>query len=158
MTTDYGGGRKKQVGPPLTLILIVGVVLVIAVVVGGWFWNRPREIAKAQLWAIKGPPCQALTRQQYEAQPMKVRRQSDVDGMTFGRGYGSMSCEDIVDDGGRGLGKFTECQFTAPAVLQVTTKAGDAYFLVPLGHATVTVKDGHATCVNAGWFIESPNG
>ena len=151
MAADYGGGRgKKGIGMPA--ILIGAVVLIAAFAIGGWAWKRPREIAKAQAWAITGPPCPTLSKQAYDAQFLKIKYRTEVNDLTFGRNSGSISCDDIVEDGGKGLGKFTECQFTSPSIVEVTTEAGDFYFLLQTGRATVWVKHGQATCVRGGWY------
>ncbi len=151
MATDYGGGRRRT-GIRTPAIIAAAAVLIVAFIVGDWAWRRPMEIEKAQQWAISGAPCPELTKPGYEAQPERIRNRSEVNDNTFGWNAGAISCEDIVNDGGKGFGKFTECQFSSPGVIEVTTGAGDFYFLPKLGRATVTVKKGRARCVRAGWF------
>jgi hypothetical protein len=87
-----------------------------------------------------------------EAKADPIRYRFENDDITFGRAHGNVLCEDIVRDGGGGFGQFTECQFSAPGALQVTTSAGDSYFLVPAGAATVSMKTGSPVCVRGGWF------
>jgi hypothetical protein len=152
MATDYGGGRKKGVGPSGLVILVVGVVLAAAFIAGAWFMHRPKEIAKAQLWAISGPPCQAVSGAEAKAKADPISYRFENDDVTFGRAHGNVLCEDIVRDGGRGFGQFTECQFNAPGALQVTSGAGDFYYLVPAGAATVSMQTGRPVCVRGGWF------
>jgi len=150
--TDYGSGRRRRSGPSAPVIAIAAVVLVVAFVVGNWVWHRPGEIRKAEAWAISGPPCQRVTDQAFQAQPVRIHERFEDEGITFGRGYGHVSCEEIVNDGGRGFGTFTECQFTSPGAIQVTTKAGVTYFLTGTSRATVTVKKDAVSCVLAGKF------
>ena len=151
MTADYGGrGGKKGIALPV--ILIGGVVLVIAFLIGSWFWHRPGDIRRAQEWAISGPPCPQVSAAAFKAQPVKIHERFEDDDIAFGRGYGHVSCDEIVNDGGRGFGTFTECQFSSPGAVQVTTKAGDVYFLTGTKRATVTVKKDAVSCVLAGKF------
>ena len=150
--TDYGGGKGKRSGPGGPVIVIGAIVLVIAFLVGSWLWHRPRDIQKAETWAITGPPCPQVSPQAFEAQPVRIHEKFEDDDITFGRGYGHVSCDEIVNDGGRGFGTFTECQFTSPGAIQVTTKAGATYFLTGTSRATVTVKKDAVTCVLAGKF------
>ncbi len=152
MTSDYGGGSGKRRGPGGMTILIGAVVLVIAFLVGGWLWNRPRAVRKAQEWAISGPPCRQVSPEAFQAQPVKIHQRFEDDDITFGRGYGHVSCDEIVNDGGNGFGTFTECQFTSPGALQITTKSGETYFVTGTSRATVTVKKGAVACVLAGKF------
>ncbi len=152
MTADYGGGKRQRKGPGIALVVVVAVVLIAAFMVPTWLWRRAGDIREAQLWAIGGPPCPAVSRQAFEAQPDKVQFRFTNDEISFGRAHGHVSCNDIVNDGGRGFGRFTECQFNTPGALQVTTPAGDFYFLPQYGPATVSVKQGRPTCVRGGWF------
>ena len=152
MTSDYGGGTGRRRGPSLLVIVVGAVVLVAAFLVGSFFWRRPRDIQKAQAWAITGPPCQQVSADAFQAQPVKIHDRFEDEGITFGRGYGHVSCDEIVNDGGKGFGTFTECQFTSPGALQITTKAGVTYFVTGTSRATVTVRKDAVTCVLAGKF------
>ena len=150
--TDYGAGRAARKGLSLPAIAAGGVVLIAIFLVGSWLLHRPYDIRKAQQWAISGPPCQQAPLAVFQGQPVKIHERFENDGINFGRGYGHVSCDDIVNDGGKGFGTFTECQFTSPGALQITTKAGDVYFLTGTGPATVTVKKDAVSCVLAGKF------
>jgi hypothetical protein len=150
MTTDFGGRRRRR-GVPVPALILVALAALAAFFVGDWLIHRPANIQKAQAWAIKGPPCQPLSAQAYQAQAIKVTEHFDDDGVTFGRAGGHVSCEDIVNDGGRGFGSYTECQFTGPGVLQVSTPSGQSYFL-PSGPATVTIRKNAVSCVQAAWY------
>ena len=148
MTVDYGSARTRK-GLGLGTILAAAAVLILAFVIGNQVWHRPGEIRKAELWAVSGPPCQQVSPQAFQAQPVRIHHRFENDEITFGRGFGHVSCEDIVNDGGKGFGTFTECQFTSPGALQVTTSSGDSYFLTKASPATVTVSKSGVGCVLA---------
>ena len=151
MTSDYGAGRRrKPLGAPF---IIAGAVLfVVIIVVGSWLWRRPNDIRRAEAWAISGAPCPQVSAQAFQAQPVRIRERFEDDDITFGRGYGHASCDEIVNDGGRGFGTFTECQFNNPSALEVTTSAGTVYFLTGPSPATVMVKPSGVSCVLAGKY------
>ena len=151
MTQDYGAGRAPK-GIGLSVIVAGAIVLIVAFVVGDWLWHRPAGMRKAQEWAITGPPCPQVSAQAFQAQPVRIHERFENDDITFGRGYGHVSCDDIVNDGGRGFGTFTECQFTSPGAIEVTTSAGVTYFLTRVSPATITVKKGAVGCVLAAKF------
>ncbi len=150
MVEDYGARRVRQIG--LKRVLIGCGALVAIAVLGIWLARLPQAVTRARAWAISGPPCQTQPRRVFDASVVKPREAFEFDDVTFIRGYGHASCTEIVNDGGRGIGTFPECQFTSPAVLQVTTGKGDFYFLPGAGPATVSVHHGEPSCVRAGWF------
>jgi len=152
MSRDFGGGKRRSKGIGIPAIIVGALLLVVAVLVGSRLAQRPRDIRKAEEWAISGPPCPQLSAPAFQAQPVRIHERSEVDDISFGRGYGHMSCDDIVNDGGRGFGTFTECQFSSPGAIEVTTTAGDSYFLTRVSPATVTVKKGVVGCVLAARF------
>jgi hypothetical protein len=151
MTRDYGArAPRKKIGAPA---MVAGAIAVIAVcVAGNWWLHRPGAIRKAQEWAITGPPCPEVSARAFQAQPVRIHERLEDNDIVFGRGYGHVSCDNIVNDGGKGVGFFTECQFTSPGAIQVTTKAGDTYFLTKVSPATVSVKKGVPSCVLAANF------
>ncbi len=149
MTKDYGAGKRRRVGPSGPVIAAGGAVLAIAFVVGIWFLHRPEDIRRAQQWAISGPPCPQVSAKAFQAQPVKIHERFEDDGISFGRGYGHVSCDEIKENGGRGFGSFTECQFTSPGAIQVTTSSGDSYFLTRTSPATVSVRTSGVSCVLA---------
>ena len=149
MTSDYGAGKRRRVGPSGPVIAAAAAVLAIAFAAGAWFLHRPEDIRRAQQWAISGPPCPQVSASGFQAQPVRIHERFEDDGITFGRGYGHVSCEDIKDDGGKGFGSFTECQFTSPGALQVSTSSGDSYFVTKASPATVMVRKSAVSCVLA---------
>jgi hypothetical protein len=151
MASDFGGGARKKSLPVVPIVAIL-VLAVAAAVFAGWWLPRSREVAKAQAWTFTGPPCPTATAQAFAASVVQPRESFEFADVTFARGYGHASCEQITNDGGKGFGTHPVCQFTAPAVLHVTTKRGDFYFITQTGPATVAVRDGVASCVRAAHF------
>ncbi|HEY5410431.1 MAG TPA: hypothetical protein VIJ94_06865 [Caulobacteraceae bacterium] len=152
MAHDFGGARRRRKSIAVPVLVLGAVALVVAYLAGSWVWHRPREIRKAQAWAISGAACQQVSAQAFAAQPVQIHARFENNDITFGRGYGHVSCDDITNDGGRGYGTFTECQFNSPGALEVATKTVHAYFLTGGGPATVTVKKDAVSCVLAGKF------
>ncbi len=152
MAQDFGDGRRRRKSIALPTLVLGALALAAAYVAGSWAWHRPGEIRKAQAWAVAGPPCRQLSAQAFQAQPVRIHARFENDDITFGRGYGHVSCDDITNDGGQGFGTFTECQFNNPGALEVTTKTGDLYFLTGGERATVMVKKDAVSCVLAGRF------
>ncbi len=151
MTSDFGVRARKKTAPVLPIVAILAVVLA-AAVLAGWWLPRSREIAKAEAWTFTGAPCPSVSAQAFAAWVVKPRESFEFGDITFARGYGHASCEEITNDGGKGFGRHPVCQFTAPAVLHVTTKRGDFYFITQTGPATVAVEHGVASCVRAARF------
>jgi hypothetical protein len=151
---DFGRGAWRPRGlyasPRLIAALAIGMAL--AVAAGSRLKDETGDIATARRWAIAGPPCQALTAGAFAALQVRPHISFQYDDVAFDHGYGGVYCDDIHDDGGRGLGEHPVCQFTGPAVLKVTTRKGVFYFFPSTGHATVTVENGVATCVRGGWY------
>jgi hypothetical protein len=152
LTLDYGA-RTRRRGPPLGAIaLAVGVPILLLAIVASWFWQRQAAIADSRAWTITGPPCPVLSRAAYLAQPTPATHAFDYNDVVFASAYGAVSCNAIINDGGRGWGTYPVCQFTSPSLIRVATRTGEAYFQIPGGPATVTVRQGVAACVLNGWF------
>jgi hypothetical protein len=149
---------RRSSAQALRRYLLVGGILLIGI--GGsvlhFLWptitaNRETAVADAKAWTIQGPPCPSLTRDAFQAQNLKPRRSFDYREVKLARAYGHVECRQIKNGGGQGLGSHTVCQFTSPAVLQVTTSKGDFFFLPGIGKpATVSIEQGVARCVLAG--------
>ncbi|HEY5411197.1 MAG TPA: hypothetical protein VIJ94_10775 [Caulobacteraceae bacterium] len=123
-----------------------------AVAIGTWLQQEPANIAKATRWTVAGPPCPAVSPRALADTVVKPGGAFQYDDVTFSRAYGHVYCDEIHDDGGRGLGSHPVCQFTGPAVLKVTTPKGSFYFAPSTGPATVAVAGDIPTCVRGGWF------
>lgn len=136
----------------LVVVAAIAVAFIGAIAGAAWLQARAHNVAEAAAWKIVGAPCATASAQAFSAWPVKPHEGFGYDGVTFAHGYGHASCNEIHNDEGRGFGTHPVCQFTAPAVLHVTTQKGDFYFIAQTGPATVTVQDKVATCVRAAWF------
>lgn len=136
---------------------VVAAVVVLTVGVGLVTWNavrgRKADVATAQAWDIKGPPCPQLSQADWTAKGLKIRQSFDYDGTTLGRWSGDADCQDVKDKGGKGLRTDKICQFTNPTVLTVSSPAGTFYFNTGVGQpATVAVHKDVPKCVLGGKF------
>lgn len=159
-TRDYGVSPKAGMSRQAKMTFIGGAAVALAaagaVLAHNWWEQRKEAIANADAWTIAGPPCPELTEAQFAAAGLKTRKSTEYNGIVFGRVAGHLTCNEVVNDGGKGLGKYAVCQFTAPSVLTVTAGEQAFYFRPGVGQdATVEVKDGQAKCVMAGRFAHS---
>lgn len=159
-THDYGVSPKAGMSRSAKMTFIGGALVALAAagaVLGHNWWEQRKEaIANADAWTIDGPPCPALTEAQFAAAGLSTRKASEFNGVTFRRVAGHMSCNEVANDGGRGMGKYPVCQFTSPSVLSVTVAERTFHFQPGVGQdATVEVKDGQARCVMAARFNET---
>ncbi len=149
---------RKSSANALRRYLVIGGILLVGV--GGsllhFLWptitaNHEATVAEAKAWTIEGEPCPTLTAEAFAAQNLKPKRSFDYREVKLARAYGHVECRQIKNAGGQGLGSHTVCQFTSPAVLQVTTAKGEFFFLPGIGRpATVAIEGGEAHCVLAG--------
>jgi hypothetical protein len=126
-----------------TTLVVVGAVLFL--VIG----QRLAAISKARDWTAIGAPCPTLSVAAYQASGNRIAHVIDYDGVSLGRGYGYVNCDEIADDGGRGRGVIPICQFNSPTILQVTTKRGRFYYFTQSSPATISIVDGVPRCVMA---------
>ena len=149
---------RRSTAQSLSRYLVIGSILLVGI--GGsvlhFLWptitaNQQASVAEAKAWTIDGPPCPTLTAEAFQSQNLKPKRSFDYREVKLARAYGHVECRQIKNDAGQGLGSHTVCQFTSPAVLQVTTSKGEFFFLPGVGQpATVAIEGGVARCVMAG--------
>jgi hypothetical protein len=148
---DFGAGRRF--GPAH----VIGAVLAIAIAVGAVTFevvrDRSANIATAQEWDIKGPPCPALTEAEFKAKHLMAPKTFNYDGAMLGRWSGDASCSDVKAGGGKGLRTDRICQFANPTVLTVVTPAGRWFYNVGVAQpATLSIHRDQPKCVLAGKF------
>lgn len=120
---------------------------------GSYLKRRDEALNRAGEWAIEGPPCVALTKAQFEARGLKVRKGTVYEDVTFYRQFGHMSCTALRYGAGWGQATYPVCQFTTPKALKISTDEGDWYFDVGPGQpATVAAPHGQVRCVRAANF------
>ena len=140
--------------PGLPTLGMVGLLLlVVSIPLSSIYATWADQRAMRSEWAIEGPPCPVVAppdSAKLERRPLKVFQYG---GASFSRRFGHVSCVSPSD------GVFSErvtyrvCQFTAPALVGVTTGKNTTFFATGVGRtATVTVRSGEPSCVLGGWF------
>jgi hypothetical protein len=153
VTHDYGMRARRRRGPPIFLFAGLAVVAIgVAAVVALLLYQRQQGVAEAREWAITGPPCPTESASAYTANLEHAPMSFAFEGVAFAREFGHVSCNAIVNDGGKGSGTFPECQFTSADQVKVTTKRGDTYFYVRGKPATVAIHNDTPSCVLAAKF------
>jgi hypothetical protein len=153
MGSDYGVRSKRRRGASVGLVaIVVGVPLFLGTALITFLVQRQHAIEESAAWTITGPPCPALTLAAYQAGPRHPFESFAYEGVGFGREYGHVSCNAVVNDHGRGFGTFAECQFTSAGILKITTKNGDFYYSTGSRPSTVAVHQDQPNCVMAGHF------
>jgi len=150
---DYGERRKRRRGTPFGAVAIgVGVPLLAATAAVSWLIQRQHAIEEAAAWAITGPPCPTLTLAEFQSAPRAPFEGFTYEGVGFDRQFGHVSCNAVVNNGGRGSGTFPECQFTSAGVVKISTQRGDVYYSTGSQPSTVAVRQDQPSCVLAGHF------
>jgi len=77
--------------------------------------------------------------------------------ISFTRHLGDVSCAAFREDGFMSPETYSVCQFSGPGAVTVQTAGRTTTFQPGPGRrTTVTVRDGEASCVIAGWFARRP--
>jgi len=148
---DYGSVRRFGMAHVVGAVVVIGAG--VAMVTFELVRDRKADVATAQAWDIKGPPCPALTEAQWTARRLLAPKTFDYDGATLGRWSGDASCSDVKAGGGKGLRTDRICQFANPTVITVATPAGRWFYNVGVAQpATVSIHRDQARCVLAGKF------
>jgi hypothetical protein len=148
MADDFGV-RTKPRRPPYGMIAVVGfIVLAVGITVGTRLKQKPEAIDNARKWTFNGPPCPPMTKEAFKATGVALTRSFQYGEVRFARQFGHSSCNNVATKGGRGLGTFEVCQFTSPAILQVTTRKSDTYYAPGAGQpAIVSMEGGQPRCI-----------
>jgi len=112
---DYGSVRRFGMAHVVGAVVVIGAG--VAMVTFELVRDRKADVATAQAWDIKGPPCPALTEAQWTARRLLAPKTFDYDGATLGRWSGDASCSDVKAGGGKGLRTDRICQFANPTVI-----------------------------------------
>ncbi|MFI4966721.1 MAG: hypothetical protein ACHP9T_15300 [Caulobacterales bacterium] len=148
---DFGAVRRYGLAHVVGAVLVVtgGIALVTFEVVKA----RQANIATAEAWDIRGPPCPALTQAAFEAKRYTALKVFDYDGVAIGRTAGDADCSDVKAGGGKGFRTDKVCQFTSPATLTVASKAGRYFFVPGVGQpSTLIIHRDVPRCVMASKF------
>jgi hypothetical protein len=115
--------------------------------------DRSANVARAKAWNIQGPPCPALTQADWAAKHYEAKKAMEYGGAVIGRAAGDADCSEVHENGGKGLGIDLVCQFTSPAALSVSSKAGTFFFTPGIGQpATLIIHHDTPRCVMASKF------
>ena len=135
--------RARLAGVAVTLAVACGLVGVVAA-------DRMR-LAKAdrQFWEVKGAPCPALTRQDFQAAWARrgnAEQAFDFAGAHFVRESGWSSCQGLQS--AQGAQSQPVCQFNRPGLIAVRTASAQAYFNPDWRKgATISLVGGSPRCV-----------
>jgi hypothetical protein len=148
-----GRGAARRFG----MAHVIGAVVVItagaALVTFQFVRDRAANVATAKAWNIQGPSCPALSQADFTAKRYTALKTFDYDGIAIGRAAGDASCSDVKDSGGKGFLNDKVCQFTSPATLTVTSKAGSFFFVPGVGQpASLVIHHDRPRCVMASNF------
>lgn len=115
--------------------------------------------AERQSWDIHGPPCPVVARAEPKLVGHKPPKTFTYNKIAFTRHLGDVSCSAFRAPGFMNPDSYSVCQFSGPGAVTVETAARRITFQPGPGRrTTVTVRDGQASCVVAGWFARRPRG
>ncbi len=132
-----------------------GVIALAATVLAGQIAAKEGEVRRGRVadvkaWDIQGPPCPAISREQFLVHGQRGPRGFTYENVTFMRRFGHVTCAPIYEDAGRGRRFHPACQFTSPGDLMIRTKAGEWYYRIGPGRpATVFTSREGVRCVLA---------
>ena len=147
--------RRRSVAEKLVIGLAAAIAigLPLGLTAKKYLSDRDVALTRAREWAIEGPPCERLTRAEFEARGLKAPKGTIYEDAQFFRQFGHMSCSGLRYGAGWGMSVYPVCQFTSPKALKVVTKKGEWYFATGPGQpATVATPHGEARCVLAANF------
>jgi hypothetical protein len=151
-----GSGAKLRaiVARGASLITVGAVLAFLPATIGFATWHEVRALQRQ--WTIAGPPCPDHGDQPIPPQWGHLNKGFDYGDARWDFGRALTYCADIPKPGLLAMGSYQVCQFNNPNMVRVETGKGVQIF-GPLRsqRATVTVRDGVASCVVGGWFATS---
>jgi hypothetical protein len=152
-----GGAREaiaigfELAGVVVFMVAIFGVL----VTVGPSKWTDLATMRRD--WTIEGPACPIVPAVSKAGRGARPPPPFTYQGVRFAYQIADASCE-AVPEGYLTSRSYPVCQFDAPGAVAVTTGGRTVIFEPGVGRrATVTVRDGRATCVEGGWFRPGPS-
>ena len=147
---DFSAALKP--GPARKLTIAAGVLALIGSPV--WFvYSTLADQQKLKVqWTIAGPPCPPSP--PLPSHPVRGRGDQvfEYGEVQFSRQSGAVNCAAVPDGGFFTQKTYRVCQFTAPGKVGVLTAGRKTTFEPGARPATVTVRQGAASCVLGGWF------
>ena len=150
MTLDFGLQRVRR--RPRSFLVAAGVAIAIFC---GLFamisaHDRQEAIAKARIWTVEGPACPTVPLAAVAGLADPPQQAFESYDVRFARASGSVSCNMIKSDGGRGFDLVPVCVFNSPDAIEVKTSDADLAFGPGLyGPTVVSVTHGQPRCVVA---------
>ena len=118
----------------------------------GWAQWAEVEALRAE-WTVAGPACPTVEAIAPWARGRKPPLTHRYGGATFSRSFAAVSCAAIPKAGLWSRGRDYVCQFNNPGAVIVQTDGARVIFQPPVGQrATVSIRDGSASCVVGGRF------
>ena len=145
---------KKKLNRTLVLAgLLIASSAFLGVLYMDWTGHRARLIAEAVGWKIDGPPCRAVSAEEYArtvdpyAAFANTGLKVDFDDARLSWSSGDSTCHDILLDGSLMLDTYPVCQFRHPRKIKVTTPGGDHYYVTGESPVTISIPRGKVSCV-----------
>lgn len=147
-----GGGWRTWAMLVFQLVTTVALVSLLPTLVIFEVWSQSRAL-QAQ-WTVAGPACDRVDRPaawatSHRRDPIRFT----YGGATFTRQFAAVSCAAVPKSWWWPQESYAVCMFANPGAVTVGTIDGPVTFQPPYGQpATVTVRDGQASCVVGGRF------
>lgn len=130
-------------------VLVCVVSVPALVVLDGWLENRRMREA----WTISGPACPVVATPVDQTQSFRSPKTFTYGHIDFTRRFGHVYCVSLPAPRGATDEFARICQFSAPGAVTVQTDREAVTFRPGAAQrTTITVVDGRAKCVMAGWF------
>jgi hypothetical protein len=147
--------REKAMVRNLMVVVIVLALAGVAALVVTENKKRSDAIAEssaaANVEALVGPPCPAVTAEAFAARGVKTPKVFEFNNDQYARRFGHADCNLVAVKGVRD--PVPVCQFTGPSLITVTTEKGVFHFDPGTGSpATTRVVDGTPSCVKVANF------
>lgn len=153
MSDDYWGRQPPKRTSGVVWMTVFVILCGVAFTVVTYLHKRPANLAQADAWDIRAEPCPEVTKEAFMAQPVRIKSQIEFSGLTVGRAFGHIECEDVSYGGWRTWSHYPACQLTGPGVLTVKRGGKETYYLPGFGRrTTIRYADGELKCVLDGKF------
>ena len=147
-------GRKARRDAMVQALALGGLlVLLVAIPAIDVYRTWAAERAARRAWDIEGPACTTVARADPAVVGPKDPKTFDYNKASFTRHHGHVSCAAFREEGLFNTRFYSVCQFSGPGAVKVDVAGRSTTFQPGPGRrATVTIRDGQATCVVGGWF------
>ena len=135
-----------------TVLILVPILSALPAFIVFNNWANTMSLRKA--WTIAGPACPVVA----TPSPTGTRHHKPPTTFWYGearmtRAFGGAECGSVPENPLWPSQNYRVCRFNNPGAVTVRVGTRTTVFEPPVGNpATVTVRDGQATCVVGGWF------